>query len=101
MADNPDTNANGDLADETDGLRRELANLRAVLAERRDDMVAAASRATQAVVTPIRENPALLVLFSSWAGLLGCLSAWPSANQISGPGTGTTGIGKFEDDRGW
>lgn len=61
MADerNSDPNLDHDPTDETDGLRRELANLRAVLAERRDDMVAAASRGAQAVVTPVRENPGL------------------------------------------
>jgi hypothetical protein len=37
-----------------------LANLRAVLAERRDDLVAADSRGAQAVVTPVRENPGIV-----------------------------------------
>ncbi len=73
MADDPDTNANNDLADETDGLRRELANLRAVLAERRDDMVAAASRATQAVVTPVRENPGIVGSVFIMGGIVGLL----------------------------
>jgi hypothetical protein len=77
MADerNDDPNLDDDLADETDGLRRELANLRAVLAERRDDMVAAASRGAQAVVAPVRENPgvvgSIFVLGGQIAGLQG------------------------------
>jgi hypothetical protein len=57
--------------DETDGLRRELANLRAVLAERRDDMVAAASRGAQAVVTPVRENPGLVSSALIMGGTIG------------------------------
>jgi ElaB/YqjD/DUF883 family membrane-anchored ribosome-binding protein len=73
MAAEPDTNANNDLADEADGLRRELANLRAVLAERRDDMVAAASRATQAVVTPVRENPGIVGSVFIIGGIVGLL----------------------------
>lgn len=73
MADEPDTNANDDLADETDGLRRELANLRAVLAERRDDMVAAASRGAQAVVTPVRDNPGVVSSAFVLGGLIGFL----------------------------
>jgi ElaB/YqjD/DUF883 family membrane-anchored ribosome-binding protein len=73
MAAEPDTNANNDLVNETDGLRRELANLRAVLAERRDDMVAAASRATQAVVTPVRENPGIVGSVFILGGIVGLL----------------------------
>jgi ElaB/YqjD/DUF883 family membrane-anchored ribosome-binding protein len=73
MADEPDTNANDDLGDETDGLRRELANLRAVLAERRDDMVAAASRGAQAVVTPVRENPGIVSSAFVLGGAIGFL----------------------------
>jgi hypothetical protein len=65
---NKNPNLGDDLADETDGLRRELANLRAVLAERRDDLVAAASRGAQAVVAPVREHPGILVRSSSLAG---------------------------------
>ena len=68
MAEDPDINADDEQDDETDGLRRELANLRAVLAERRDDMVAAASRGAQAVVTPVRENPGVVSSALSWAG---------------------------------
>jgi ElaB/YqjD/DUF883 family membrane-anchored ribosome-binding protein len=67
MADEPDTNANDD------GLRRELANLRAVLAERRDDMVAAASRGAQAVVTPVRENPGVVTSAFVLGGVIGFL----------------------------
>jgi ElaB/YqjD/DUF883 family membrane-anchored ribosome-binding protein len=67
MADEPDTNANDD------GLRRELANLRAVLAERRDDMVAAASRGAQAVVTPVRENPGVVSSAFVLGGVIGFL----------------------------
>ncbi|WP_394891099.1 hypothetical protein ACG873_07190 [Mesorhizobium sp. AaZ16] len=59
--------------DDTDGLRRELANLRAVLAERRDDMIAAASRATEAVVTPVRENPGAVGSAFVLGGILGLL----------------------------
>jgi hypothetical protein len=94
MADDPndDPNLDDDLADENDGLRRELANLRAVLAERRDDMVAAASRGAQAVVTPIRENPAVVSSVFIMAGLLAYCSGWPSANRNSGPGIGMIGI---------
>jgi hypothetical protein len=73
MADEPDTNTNGDLANETDGLRRELANLRAVLAERRDDMVAAASRGVQAVVTPVKDNPGVVSSAFVLGGVIGFL----------------------------
>ena len=73
MADDPndDPNLDDDLADENDGLRRELANLRAVLAERRDDMVAAASRGAQAVVTPVRENPGVVSSALIMGGIIG------------------------------
>ena len=78
MADNTDnkatagrTSADDDLARETDGLKRELANLRAVIAERADDAVAAASRATQAVVTPIRENPGVVSSAFVVGGIVG------------------------------
>jgi ElaB/YqjD/DUF883 family membrane-anchored ribosome-binding protein len=80
MADNTDnkatagrTSADDDLARETDGLKRELANLRAVIAERADDAVAAASRATQAVVTPIRENPGVVSSAFVVGGIVGFL----------------------------
>jgi ElaB/YqjD/DUF883 family membrane-anchored ribosome-binding protein len=80
MADEPDkkgpkdrVQADEDLADETDGLRRELANLRAVLAERKDDVAAAASRATQAVVMPIRENPGIVSSVFLLGGIVGLL----------------------------
>lgn len=80
MADNPDNkatagrgSADDDLARETDGLKRELANLRAVIAERADDAVAAASRATQAVVTPIRENPGVVSSAFVMGGIVGLL----------------------------
>jgi ElaB/YqjD/DUF883 family membrane-anchored ribosome-binding protein len=80
MADNTDnkatagrTSADDDLARETDGLKRELANLRAVIAERADDAVAAASRATQAVVTPIRENPGVVSSALVVGGIVGFL----------------------------
>jgi hypothetical protein len=66
MADNPGTN--GD-----DGLRREIANLRAVLAERKDDLVAAASRSAHAVVTPIKENPGVVSSVFLLGGLVGLL----------------------------
>jgi hypothetical protein len=71
MAKDPDINADDEQDDETDGLRRELANLRAVLAERRDDMVAAASRGAQAVVTPVRENPGLVSSALIMGGTIG------------------------------
>jgi ElaB/YqjD/DUF883 family membrane-anchored ribosome-binding protein len=71
MAKDPDLNADDEQDDETDGLRRELANLRAVLAERRDDMVAAASRGAQAVVTPVRENPGLVSSALIMGGTIG------------------------------
>jgi hypothetical protein len=71
MADDP--NEDDDLTDENDGLRRELANLRAVLAERRDDMVAAASRGAQAVVTPVRENPGVVSSVFVLGGIIGFL----------------------------
>jgi F0F1-type ATP synthase assembly protein I len=80
MADNTDNkstagrdSADDDLARETDGLKRELANLRAVIAERADDAVAAASRATQAVVTPIRENPGVVSSAFVMGGIVGLL----------------------------
>jgi hypothetical protein len=74
MADNTDNRkATDDLADETDGLRRELANLRAVLAERADDVAATASRATEAVVTPIRENPGVVSSVFVMGGIVGLL----------------------------
>jgi F0F1-type ATP synthase assembly protein I len=80
MADNTDnkatagrTSADDDLARETDGLKRELANLRAVIAERADDAVAAASRATQDVVTPIRENPGVVSSAFVVGGIVGFL----------------------------
>ena len=80
MADNTDNkatagraSADDDLARETDGLKRELANLRAVIAERADDAVAAASRATQAVVTPIRENPGVVSSAFVVGGIVGFL----------------------------
>jgi F0F1-type ATP synthase assembly protein I len=80
MADNTDnkatagrTSTDDDLARETDGLKRELANLRAVIAERADDAVAAASRATQAVVTPIRENPGVVSSAFVVGGIVGFL----------------------------
>jgi hypothetical protein len=68
---NDDPNLDDDLADETDGLRSELANLRAVLAERRDDMVAAASRGAQTVVTPVRENPGVVGSIFVLGGVIG------------------------------
>ena len=68
---NDDPKLDDELADETDGLRRELANLRAVLAERRDDMVAAASRGAQAVVTPVRENPGVVSSVFVLGGVIG------------------------------
>jgi hypothetical protein len=73
MADerNENPNSDDDLADEADGLRRELANLRAVLAERRDDMVAAASRGAQAFVTPVRENPGVVGSIFVLGGVIG------------------------------
>jgi hypothetical protein len=69
MADerNDDPDLDDDLADETDGLQRELANLRAVLAERRDDLVAAASRGAQAV----RENPGVVGSVFVLGGVIG------------------------------
>jgi ElaB/YqjD/DUF883 family membrane-anchored ribosome-binding protein len=73
MAKDPDINAGDEQDDETDGLRRELANLRAVLAERRDDMVAAASRGAQAVVTPVRENPSVVSSALIMGGIIGFL----------------------------
>jgi hypothetical protein len=73
MAKDPDINAGDEQDDETDGLRRELANLRAVLAERRDDMVAAASRGAQAVVTPVRENPGVVSSALIIGGIIGFL----------------------------
>jgi hypothetical protein len=73
MAKDPDINADDEQDDETDGLRRELANLRAVLAERRDDMVAAASRGAQAVVTPVRENPGVVSSALIMGGIIGFL----------------------------
>jgi ElaB/YqjD/DUF883 family membrane-anchored ribosome-binding protein len=80
MADNTDNkmtagsaSADDDLARETDGLKRELANLRAVIAERADDAVAAASRATQAVVTPIRENPGVVSSAFVVGGIVGLI----------------------------
>ncbi len=73
MAKDPDINAGDEQDDETDGLRRELANLRAVLAERRDDMVAAASRGAQAVVTPVRENPGVVSSALIMGGIIGFL----------------------------
>jgi len=72
MAKDPDINAD-DEQDETDGLRREIANLRAVLAERRDDIVAAASRGAQAVVTPVRENPGVVGSAFALGAILGLL----------------------------
>ncbi len=71
MADNPDANAGEDQ--ETEALRRDLANLRAVLAERRDDLVQSASRATQAIVAPIRENPGLVSSAFAIGGVVGLL----------------------------
>lgn len=71
MAKDPDIN--NEQGDDTDGLRRELANLRAVLAERRDDMVAAASRGAQAVVTPIKENPGVVTFAFVMGGIVGLL----------------------------
>ncbi len=71
MAKDPDLNADDEQDDETDGLRRELANLREVLAERRNDMVAAASRGAQAVVTPVRENPGLVSSALIMGGTIG------------------------------
>jgi ElaB/YqjD/DUF883 family membrane-anchored ribosome-binding protein len=68
---NDDPKLGDEMADETDGLRRELANLRAVLAERRDDMVAAASRGAQAVVTPVRENPGVVSSVFVLGGIIG------------------------------
>ena len=68
---NDDPKLDDELADETDGLRRELANLRAVLAERRDDMVAAASRGAQAVVKPVRENPGVVSSVFVLGGVIG------------------------------
>jgi hypothetical protein len=68
---NDDPKLDDELADETDGLRRELANLRAVLAERRDDMVAAASRGAQAVVKPVRENPGVVGSIFVLGGVIG------------------------------
>jgi ElaB/YqjD/DUF883 family membrane-anchored ribosome-binding protein len=73
MAKDPDINADDEQDDETGGLRRELANLRAVLAERRDDMVAAASRGAQAVVTPVRENPGVVSSALIIGGIIGFL----------------------------
>ena len=71
MADDP---GREDVLDpETEKLRRELANLRAVLAERRDDMVAAASRGAQAVVAPIRENPGVVSSVFVLGGIVGLL----------------------------
>jgi F0F1-type ATP synthase assembly protein I len=66
-------NDRDDDLDENEGLRRELANLRAVLAERRDDLVQSASRATQAVVTPIRENPGVVSSAFVMGGIVGLL----------------------------
>jgi F0F1-type ATP synthase assembly protein I len=71
MAKDPDIN--NEQGDDTDGLRRELANLRAVLAERRDDMIAAASRGTQAIVTPIKQNPGVVASAFVMGGIVGLL----------------------------
>lgn len=68
-----DDTSREDLDPETEKLRRELANLRAVLAERRDDMVSAASRGAQAVVTPIRENPGVVGSAFVLGGIVGLL----------------------------
>jgi hypothetical protein len=68
MADDRD-----DDLDETDALRRELANLKAVLAERAEEVAAATSRATQAVVTPIRENPGIVSSAFFLGGIAGLL----------------------------
>ncbi|WP_394891625.1 hypothetical protein ACG873_10320 [Mesorhizobium sp. AaZ16] len=73
MAKDPDINADDEQDDATDGLRRELANLRAVLAERRDDMVAAGSRGAQAVVTPVRQNPGVVSSALIMGGIIGFL----------------------------
>jgi hypothetical protein len=66
MADNT-----GDELGDEDGLRRELANLGAALAERRDDMIAAASRGAEAVVTPVRENPGIGTSAFVLGGIIG------------------------------
>jgi ElaB/YqjD/DUF883 family membrane-anchored ribosome-binding protein len=73
MAENTNSNADDELDPETEGLRRELANLRAVLAERADDLVQSASRASQAVVTPVRENPGVVGSAFLLGGIVGFL----------------------------
>lgn len=72
MADDK-TTARGDdeLAEEIARLKRELANLKAALAERADDIVQGASRAAEVVAQPIRNNPGTAgMLFGGLIGLL-------------------------------
>ena len=72
MADNiPRAAGDDELTAEVANLRRELANLRAALSERADDIVRGAGRAAGAVAQPIRDNPGTAgMLFGGLVGLL-------------------------------
>ncbi|MEP9386006.1 hypothetical protein [Mesorhizobium sp. KR9-304] len=76
MADNT-TPARGsdDLAAEVAKLKREIANLKAALAERADDIAQGAARAADVVVQPIRNHPGTAgMLFGGLVGLLAGLA---------------------------
>jgi ElaB/YqjD/DUF883 family membrane-anchored ribosome-binding protein len=61
-----------ELTAEIAKLKRELGNLRSALAERAGDVAEGASRAAEAVVQPIRNNPGTAGML--FGGLIGVLA---------------------------
>ena len=83
MADN-DTPARGndDVAAEVARLKREIANLKAALGERAEDIAQGAARAAEVVTQPIRNNPGTAgMLFGGLVGLLAGLAIAQSMEQ--------------------